>query len=113
LSSRVVEEHYVPYSVAKKLLSQVMENSQDTSNLLQKTMNYLIRVDKCEAEEAEILMQELSDVVEREDIRAIISSICPISIDEMRSILAIETGKTYSTEEVEKIIELVKKHLKS
>lgn len=113
MSSQILEEHYIPYSVAKKLLSQTLENMQETSNLLQRTISYLSHVEKCESEEAEILVNELSEVVDREDLRAMIASICPLSTDEVRSVLSIDTSKTYTTEQVEKIIELVKKHLKS
>jgi len=113
LSSQILEDHYIPYSVAKKLLLQVSEAEPNPSNLLQRTISYLSHVEKCEAEEAETLMRELEEIIEREDLRAMIASICPLSLDEVRSILGIDSAKTYSTEEVEKIVESVKKHLKS
>ncbi len=108
----VVEEHYIPYSVAKKLLSDVIKSGV-SSNLLQKTFDYLNDVEKCSAEDAEKLMEDLKSVVSREDIRAVIASICPITADEVRSILIMDAGKTYTSEDIQKIVDLIKKYVKS
>ncbi|MEM0188303.1 MAG: DNA-directed RNA polymerase subunit F [Saccharolobus sp.] len=108
----IIEEHYVPYSVAKKLLGEVIK-SGISSNLLQKTFDYLNSVEKCDADSAQKLVVELGSIIDREDVRAILASICPTTIDEVRSILVIDSSKSYTSEEVQKIIEIIKKYIKS
>ncbi|BDC19300.1 DNA-directed RNA polymerase subunit F [Acidianus sp. HS-5] len=110
MSSVIVEdEHYIPYSVARKYVYELIKNGNNSS-ILQRTYEYLNAINKCGEEDAIKLMGELSQFVEKEEIRAVIASICPSTIDEVRSILALDS-KNYSQEILEKIVELVKKYL--
>lgn len=111
-SVKVIEEHYIPYSVAKKYLQEVINNGF-SSSLLQRTFEYLNAVSKCDDKGAEEIMEELKEIVKKEEIRAMIASLCPQTIDEVRVILATDTSTTYTTEQVQKIVEIVKKHMES
>ena len=111
-SLRIEEEHYVPYPFAKKVLQQLI-SSGNSSAILQRTFEYLNTFSKCNDSEAEAVMEELKNIVAREDVRAIIASLCPTTIEEVRTILVLDSGKTYTTEQIQKIIEVVKSHLKS
>jgi DNA-directed RNA polymerase subunit F len=108
----IVEEHYIPYSVAKKLLSDVIK-SGSSSNLLQRTYDYLNSVEKCDAESAQKVVEELSSIISREDVRAVLASICPITLDEVRSILIMDSNRTYTSEDIQKIIDIIRKYIKS
>lgn len=111
-SLKVEDEHYVPYSYAKKLLQDLI-SSGSSSTILQRTFEYLNSVTKCDSENSLKIMEELKDIIQREDVRAIIASICPTSIEEVRSILILDSGKTYTTEQIQKIIDIVKSHMES
>ena len=111
-SLKIEEEHYVPYPFAKKLIQQII-SSGNSSDILQRTFEYLNTFSKCDDTEAEAVMEELKDIVPREDVRAIIASLCPTTIEEVRSILVLDSGKTYTTEQIQKIIEIIKSHLRS
>ncbi|WP_338601182.1 DNA-directed RNA polymerase subunit F [Sulfolobus tengchongensis] len=108
----IVDEHYIPYSVAKKLLGEVIKSGV-SSNLLQRTYDYLNSVEKCDAEVAQKIMEELSSIVNREDVRAVLASICPLTPDEVRSILIMDSNKSYSSDDIQKIIDIIKKYIKS
>ena len=105
----VEEEHYIPYSVAKKYVYELIRNGNNSS-ILQRTYEYLNAITKCGEEEATKLMEDLAQIIEKEEIRAIIASICPTTIDEVRGILSSD-NKNYDQETLEKIVELVKKYL--
>lgn len=111
-SIRVIEEHYIPYSVAKKYLQDLISNG-NSSNLLQRTFDYLNSISKCDSKGAEQIMEELKEIVKKEELRAMIASLCPQTVDEVRIILATDTSTTYTTEQVQKIIEIVKNHMES
>lgn len=107
-SIQVIEEEYIPYSVAKKILGEVISSGK-SSSVLQKTFEYLNSLEKCSPENAVKLMKELSSIIQKEEVRAMFSSLCPETPDEVRAISLLE-GRTLSQEEIEKIIEAVKKY---
>nr|WP_010978431.1 DNA-directed RNA polymerase subunit F [Sulfurisphaera tokodaii] len=111
-SLKIEEEHYVPYSFAKKILQDLISNGT-SSTILQRTFEYLNSVAKCSSEDALKIMDELKEIIQREDVRAVIASICPTTIEEVRSILVLDSGKTYTTEQIQKIINIVKSHMES
>ena len=111
-SLKIEEERYVPYPFAKKILQQIV-SSGNSSAVIQRTFEYLNTFSKCDDSEAEAVMEELKEIIPREDVRAIIASLCPTTIEEVRSILVLDSGKTYTTEQIQKVIEIVKSHLKS
>lgn len=108
-SVEIVEEHYIPYSVAKKYILELIRNGE-SSSVVQRTYEYLNLVSKCSEDDAVKIMEELKEVIGREDIRALIASICPQTPDEARAILGIDS-KNYSSETINKVIEVVKKYL--
>ncbi|ARM75901.1 RNA polymerase Rpb4 family protein [Acidianus manzaensis] len=108
-SVTIIEEHYIPYSVAKKYILEMIKNNENSS-VVQRTYEYLNLISKCSDEDALKVMEELKEVVEREDTRALLASICPESQDDVKAILQIE-GKNYSDDDITKIIEVIKKHL--
>ncbi|AEB96096.1 MAG: DNA-directed RNA polymerase subunit F [Metallosphaera sp.] len=106
-SFQIIEEDYVPYSVAKEILKEAIEAG--SSSILQKTFEYLNSIEKCSSENAKQLMEELKPLVSKKEVRAMISSICPETPDELRAILVIE-NKTFSQEDIDNIVRLVKKY---
>jgi DNA-directed RNA polymerase subunit F len=111
MSIKVIEEEFVPYSIARRLLEQLIKSGV-SSALIQRTHDYLVSVEKCNAEDAQKIVEELKklNILKNETI-AIIASICPTSIDELRSILVIE-GKVLPTEDLEKILNIIFKYFK-
>jgi len=106
----ILEQHYIPYSVARKLLEEVIK-AGSSSALIQRTYEYLSSVEKCDASSAQKIMEELNSIEElSEESRALIASLCPSTIDELRAILVIEGGKTIHTETLQKILEIVGKY---
>ncbi|ABP94239.1 MULTISPECIES: DNA-directed RNA polymerase subunit F [Metallosphaera] len=107
-SIQIIEEDYVPYSVAKEILKEAIE-SGSSSSILQKTFEYLNSLEKCSAENARKLMEELKGMISKKEVMAMISSLCPDNPDGLRAILTLE-GKTFSQEELEKILDLIKRY---
>ncbi|EHP69458.1 MAG: DNA-directed RNA polymerase subunit F [Metallosphaera yellowstonensis] len=107
-SIQVIEEEFVPYSVAKKILGEVI-SSGISSSVLQKTFEYLNSLEKCSAENAIKLMEEISSIIQKPEVKAMISSLCPETPDEVRAISILE-GRNLTQEEVQKIIEAVKRY---
>ncbi|MCI2414585.1 MAG: RNA polymerase Rpb4 family protein [Candidatus Aramenus sp.] len=110
-SLEVVEEHFISYPEAKKCIYEIIRNGSQSA-ILQRVYEYLNNVEKCPAEEVESLKAELSNVVKKEEVIAMIASICPTTIDELKAILVIDKS-SYSDEDLQKIIGAVKSHLKS
>ncbi|AWR97259.1 DNA-directed RNA polymerase subunit F [Acidianus sulfidivorans JP7] len=108
-SVTIEEEHYIPYSVAKKYILEMIKNGE-TSSVVQRTYEYLNLVSKCSDSDAIDVLNELKDIINREDIRVIIASICPETSDDVRAILQMDS-KNYTDDDVNKILEVVKKHL--
>ncbi|AWR99437.1 DNA-directed RNA polymerase subunit F [Metallosphaera hakonensis] len=107
-SIQILEEEPIPYSIAKEILKEAIDKGS-SSSIIQKTFEYLNSVEKCSPDNARKLMEELRDLVSKKEVRAMISSICPETLDEVRAILVLE-GRTFSQEELEKIIELIKRY---
>ena len=110
MSYRIEEIRQLPYGYVKDKIRQLID-SGNSSQTIQRVFDYLNEVSKCSGDDAMKVMEELSALVVREDVRAVVSSICPRTPDEVRSVLAMDPSKTYSTEEVEKIIEIISKYI--
>ena len=110
MSYRIEEIKQLPYGYVKDRVRQLID-SGNSSQTIQRVFDYLNEVSKCNGDDAMKVMEELSSIVAREDVRAVLSSICPRTPDEVRSVLQMDSGKTYSTEEVEKIIEIISKYI--
>ncbi|QKQ99894.1 DNA-directed RNA polymerase subunit F [Metallosphaera tengchongensis] len=107
-SFHIIEENDIPYSVAKEILQSFIQGVS-SSSLLQKTFEYLNALEKCTPENARKLMEDLSQFVQKKEVRAMISSLCPENADELRAILVME-GRTLSQENIEKILNLIKSY---
>jgi DNA-directed RNA polymerase subunit F len=112
MSYRVVELSSVPYAYVKERLKALIE-SGNSSQTIQRAFDYLNALSKCSSEDANNVMEELKDVVGSEDVRVVLSSVCPTTPDEVRTILAMDTGKTYSPEDVDKIVQIISKYIKT
>jgi DNA-directed RNA polymerase subunit F len=110
-SESVIEEHYIPYSKAKKYIYELIKSGSQ-SPMIQRVYEYLNSVEKCSDEDVNSLLDEIKTIIEKEEALAMIASICPTTIDELKAILVID-NKTYSNDDLEKVIESIKKHLKS
>ncbi len=110
-SLEVVEEHFISYPEAKKYIYEIIKSGSQSA-ILQRVYEYLSNVEKCPAEEAEALKAELSSIVKKEEVIAMIASICPTTIDELKAIIVVDKTN-YSDEDLQKIIAAVKSHLKS
>ncbi|WP_371810386.1 RNA polymerase Rpb4 family protein [Acidianus sp. RZ1] len=104
----IEEERYIPYALAKKYIDELIKNGQ-SSAILQRTFDYLNLISKCNEEGTEKIMDELKEIIQREDIRVVISSICPMSTDEVRAILSTDS-KTYSQDDIDKVLDIVRKY---
>lgn len=106
---RIVEEHGIPYSIARKYLESLIKDGI-SSSLIQRTYDYLTSVIKCDADNAQKLMEELKQFNLKEETIAIIASICPDNIDDLRAVLVIEGSINLDKDQLEKIVEIVKKY---
>ncbi|AHC51031.1 DNA-directed RNA polymerase subunit F [Sulfolobus acidocaldarius SUSAZ] len=111
-SLKTIEERFVPYSIAKKYIKELIDTGS-SSNLIQKTFDYLNSISRCDEDSASKIMKELEEIVKREDVRAVLASICPTTVEEVRSVLVIDPSTIYSTEQIQKIIEIIKKYVES
>jgi DNA-directed RNA polymerase, subunit F (EC 2.7.7.6) len=102
----------VPYAYVKERLKALIESGK-SSQTIQRAFDYLNSLSKCSSEDANNVMEELKDVVENEDVRVVLSSVCPTTADEVRTILTMDTGKTYSPEDVDKIVQIISKYIKT
>ncbi|AWR94428.1 RNA polymerase Rpb4 family protein [Acidianus brierleyi] len=110
-SESIIDEHYISYSEAKKYIYEIIKSGLQ-SPMIQRVYEYLNNVEKCSNEDVSSLLDEIKPIIEKEEVLAMIASICPTTIDELRAILVID-NKTYSNDDLEKVIESIKKHLKS
>jgi DNA-directed RNA polymerase subunit F len=92
-------------------LEEVLKSSQPSA-ILQRTSEYLSAVSKCDAEDALKLLDELDGLLLKEETKVMIASICPKTHEELRTLLTLE-GKTYTTEELDKMLAIVRKYVKS
>ncbi|BBD71805.1 DNA-directed RNA polymerase subunit F [Sulfodiicoccus acidiphilus] len=97
--------------MAGKILGEVVKSGQ-TSTILQRTYEYLNSVSKCSAEDASKIVEELDGLLSKEETKVMIASICPKTHEELRTLLTLE-GKTYTTEELDRVLEIVRKYVKS
>ncbi len=121
---RIVDYRDIPASVAKKFVDAEYEKyiggravegvgeterepiPEERRELLKRLKEYLDRVVKCDAENAEKLYQELLNLGLMEISAAMIVDIRPISIGELRTLLHFET-RMPDEEVLRKILELL------
>lgn len=106
---KIEKSEYVSYSEAKRIL-EGKNKDNELSATIERTIEYLSAVEKCTVEKASHLRAEIIKMGLKEETAAIIASICPSTLDELRSTLFLEE-KTYSTDDLNKILELIKSQL--
>ncbi|WFO75900.1 DNA-directed RNA polymerase subunit F [Desulfurococcaceae archaeon MEX13E-LK6-19] len=113
LDIEVIEEKHVSNPVAKKLLEKIIKRIEEKEGtiplLLHKTMEYLRQYSKMDADKAEALERELSAFELKPETIVMFVNICPETLDEARTLLVLEE-RTIDTEELNKILEVVKKY---
>lgn len=110
--TKIVEEHSIPYSIARKYVEDLIKEGV-SSSILQRVSEYLQQVIKCDSESAQKLLEELRQFNLKEESMALIASICPDNLDDLRAILVIEGSTNLDKDQLEKIIEIVKKYKSS
>lgn len=106
---KVLDEKYISYSEAEYILSQYISESQQVSSILQRTQEYLKSVKKLEFEESQKLREDLEGLGLKRETSAIIASIMPDSLDELRSCLMTEEAQP-PMDKLNQILDLVKKY---
>ena len=96
----------IPIPVALEYLEKRVEE-EPLTDLTKRTYEYLRTFSKMDSKTARELVEKLVREGIKEEVAVMILNICPQSTDELRTILAYEK-KFYSTEEVEKILSLIK-----
>lgn len=113
LDVEVVEEKHIPNPIAKKLLERVIKIIEEEEGsiplLLHKTIEYLRQFSKMDPEKAEALERELSAFELKPETKIMFINICPETLDEARTLLVLEE-RTIDTEELNKILDVVKKY---
>ncbi|MGC9105772.1 MAG: RNA polymerase Rpb4 family protein [Thermoprotei archaeon] len=111
--SYIVEEaKSIPNSYVKEKLRELID-SGNSSQTIQRVFDYLNVIAKCDSESAMKAMEELKDLVKKDDIRTVLVNVCPTTADEVRSVLAMDTGSNYSPEDVDNIVKIISKYVKS
>lgn len=93
----------------KRILEKRMDEG-DVSDVVIRTYEYVRRFTKCDEEKIEELRSFLEERGFNEKTIAMVLSICPTTIEELRSLLVFE-DKTYDTDVLNEIVETIKKHI--
>jgi len=97
LSYVILEEHSIPNALAKKFLEEYVEMlsrmgfNVDESPTLRKVLEYLDRVVNCPEDSAEELFEKLKMHGLKEETAAMILNVVPTSVDELRTLLFLES----------------------
>lgn len=95
--------------ILKKYYEELFKREGSVSPIVSKTLEYLEKFSKIDAEKARELIKSLEEHGLKEETRVNIANICPDTVDELRSILMIESKeKTFDPEIIETILEVVK-----
>lgn len=93
----------------KRILEKRMDEG-DVSDVVIRTYEYVRKFTKCDEEKIEELRGFLEEKGFNERTIAMILSICPTTIEELRSLLVFE-DKTYDTDVLNEIVETIKKYI--
>lgn len=99
---KIVSEKKISIPQLKKILED-MRKKRDLNSIEALTLEYATKFSKIDPEKAESLIRELTDEEELpEEIAVQLVNVMPVTIDEIRVILA-PLSKTFPTEKVESI----------
>lgn len=93
----------------KRILEKRINNGE-VSDVVLRTHDYVRKFTKCSEDTIDELRRFLEEKGFNEKTIAMILSICPTTIDELRTLLVFE-DKTYDTDTLNEVIEEIKKHL--
>lgn len=93
----------------KRILEKRMDEG-DVSDVVMRTYEYVRRFTKCDEEKIEELRSFLEERGFNEKTIAMVLSICPTTIEELRSLFVFE-DKTYDTDVLNEIVETIKKYI--
>ncbi len=104
---QIVSKEYIPVPVAKGILARRLGEDKEVSPMLESTYHYLTLFSKCGEGEAAEAYRKLREDFNLKDITAaMLVSIMPETIDEVRIMLDFE-DRLLETEEIEKILEVL------
>ncbi len=108
---RVLNVEDISISEALKILEEKIVSKGVTGDIVEKTLDYLRKFSKINAEKARELVGELIKRFGLTRITAIqIVNIMPKSIDELRTLLGVER-REFSDKDLEEMLELLKKYM--
>lgn len=105
----VVARRYLTIPEALAILGARSEEGELT-DVARKTLEYLRQFSKTDPESARRIVIEVSELGVSEEVAVMLANICPSSTDEVRTVLAYDKKKLYTTEEVEKILEILMRY---
>lgn len=109
LSFEIKSSREVSIPEVKRILEKRIDEG-DVSDVVIRTYEYVKKFTKCDEEKIEELRDFLEEKGFNEKTTAMILSICPTTIEELRSLLVFE-DKTYDTNVLNEIIETIKKYI--
>jgi len=109
LSFEIKGSREISIPEVKRILEKRMDEG-DVSDVVIRTYEYVRRFTKCNEEKIEELRDFLEKKGFNEKTIAIVLSICPTTIEELRSLLVFE-DKTYDKDVLNEIVETIKKYI--
>ena len=108
MSFEVVESKNLPLPLAKKLLKKRVDEGE-VNELIRRVYEYLSKFSKCPEDKVEEFIEELRKFNLDERTIAMIISICPDTIEELRTLLTYES-REFDTDAINEILEVIKKY---
>jgi DNA-directed RNA polymerase subunit F len=101
----ILSQRHVPIPVAKALLEKYLADFEENP-VLAKVYEYLRRFSKCEAEQAEKAMEQLTGVGFSSLAAAMLVNLMPSSLEEAKALLGNIDGG-YDDEKIEKALQIL------
>lgn len=95
------------YKVLKEIVKKIEEKEGSVPFLLSKTLHYLSRASKMEAESAMALKKVLSKYNLKPETIVMIINVCPKTLDELRILFELEE-RIIETDEAQEILDTIK-----
>ena len=109
----IIHFEEVPIPMVKKILEEELKKQEelgirlDMSSLAYRTRDYVKTISKCSSEGAERAFRKLTSMGLKGITAAILINVVPKSVDEARILLNFES-KTFTTEEIEQLLQILK-----
>jgi len=108
LSFEIIESKSIPIPLAKKLLKKRISEAE-APELIRRVYEYLSKFTKCVEDKIEELINELKKFDLDDRTIAMIASICPDTIEELRTLLVFES-REIDADTLDKILEVIDKY---